>query len=965
MTDLDGNGLVDGSELIAYQLFNDGNSITITNRRGRTFSDATSRFWNVIAGTQVDGGFLVLRARQTRRRGLRYQTWTTDETGTINGRSRGWRSGQSMANLGIENIFNLDLNNDGWIGDQPPEESGPINDGAATFAIEGTPQLGQVLSISLTNSDPDGDGTPTVAWLASNQDGTWSQVGSDSEITISADLEGRQLLANISYIDGDGFSEDVSTEPVFVPITNTDDYGTTPESSGFLAMASRLEGDLEVAGDLDWFKVELEAGRSYIFEQIGTGLADPLLTLKDELGSILASNDDSEGELNSRINFEAERSGYYYLEAGSYLNQFTGKYFVGAYEDVTQPEDPINDGAATFAIDGTPQLGQVLSISLTNSDPDGDGTPTVAWLASNPDGTWSQVGSDSEITISADLEGRQLLANISYIDGDGFSEDVSTEPVLIPVSNSDDYGASPESSGSLEIGSSLEGNLESLGDLDWFKIELDADKYYNFELTGTTLADSFLALKEANGNVISSNDDGGEGFSSRIIFSPESSGTYYLEASAYNNEYTGTYLITADEADPLPPGYNPEDGFGHINAKRSFEKLLGITLNDAADLGGDLWGLDNIGAPEVWTGSNSFSGATGSGTVIAVIDTGVDLDHPEFQNRIAQGYDFVDYDNIADDGEGHGTHVAGTIAGADDGEGITGVAPDASIMPIRVLDDEGYGYTSDIIAGVRWAADNGADVINLSLGGGGYSQAMADAIAYASDLGSVIVMAAGNNGGESPIYPAAHAETHGIAVGAVNQEKSFADFSNRAGFTFLDYVTAPGVNIFSSTPNGNYDYYSGTSMASPHVAGIAALLKSHDKALTPESIETLITSTAHNNIDIQLSGTQTDELTGEQFDKIITLETLAQFDEDQLQSRLIGSLSGDLKARKSVIRELKANEKEGLIIEDIDVIKSTNKSLITLDLSGSNPSDQSDLLEDLLSEKQFNYFEVDTQMQMI
>ena len=374
---------------------------------------------------------------------------------------------------------------------------------------------------------------------------------------------------------------------------------------------------------------------------------------------------------------------------------------------------------------------------------------------------------------------------------------------------------------------------------------------------------------------------------------------------------------------------------------------------------------DNIGAPEVWTGSNSFSGATGLGTVIAVIDTGVDLDHPEFQNRIAQGYDFVDYDNIADDGEGHGTHVAGTIAGADDGEGITGVAPDASIMPIRVLDNEGYGYTSDIIAGVRWAADNGADVINLSLGGGGYSQAMADAIAYASDLGSVIVMAAGNNGGESPMYPAAHAETHGIAVGAVNQEKSFADFSNRAGFTFLDYVTAPGVNIFSSTPNGNYDYYSGTSMASPHVAGIAALLKSHDKALTPESIETLITSTAHNNIDIQLSGTQTDELTGEQFDKIITLETLAQFDEDQLQSRLIGSLSGDLKARKSVIRELKANEKEGLIIEDIDVIKSTHKSLITLDLSGSNPSDHSDLLEDLLSEKQFNYFEVDTQMQMI
>ena len=93
MTDLDGNGLVDGSELSAYQFFNDGNPITITNRRGRTFSDATSRSWNVIAGAQFDDGFLALRARQTRRRGLRYQVWLTDETGTINGRSRGWRDG--------------------------------------------------------------------------------------------------------------------------------------------------------------------------------------------------------------------------------------------------------------------------------------------------------------------------------------------------------------------------------------------------------------------------------------------------------------------------------------------------------------------------------------------------------------------------------------------------------------------------------------------------------------------------------------------------------------------------------------------------------------------------------------------------------------------------------------------------------------------------------------------------------
>ena len=749
MADLDGNGLVDGSELSAYQLFNDGNPITITNRRGRTFSDATSRSWNITAGTQVDDGFLVLRAKQTRRRGVRYQTWSTDETGTINGRSRGWRNGQYMADQGLENIFNLDLNNDGLIGDQPPEEPDPINDGTAIFAIEGTPQLGQVLSVSLTNSDPDGDGTPAITWLASNQDGTWTQVGSDPQITISADLEGRQLLANISYIDGEGFSEDVSTEPV-----------------------------------------------------------------------------------------------------------------------------------------------------------------------------------------------------------------------LVPISNSDDYGASPDSSGSLDIGSSLEGNLESLGDLDWFKVELEADKYYNFELTGTTLEDSFLALKEANGNIISTDDDGGDGFNSRINISPESSGTFYLEASAYNNEHTGTYLITADEADALPNGYSPENGFGHVDARRSFEKLLGISLNDAADLGGDLWGLDNIGAPEVWTGGNGFSGATGSGIVIAVIDTGVDLDHPEFRDRITQGFDFVDYDNIADDGDGHGTHVAGTIAGADDGEGITGVAPDASIMPIRVLDDEGYGYTSDIIAGIRWAADNDADVINLSLGGGGYSQAMADAVAYASDLGSVVVMAAGNDGGQSPMYPAAHAETHGIAVGAVDQEKSLASFSNRAGLTFLDYVTAPGVNIFSSTPNGNYDYYSGTSMASPHVAGIAALLKSHDNSLTSESIEDLITGTASNSV----RGTNNSDeelITNSNQQKLITLDTLDNLQLSQSNSRFIGSLNGNMAKRKSTITDLKKNNLNNDTIGQIEVVSSTKKNFITVDFSGSDVLTSSQILEDWLNSDQFNYFEIDTQMSMI
>ena len=747
MADLDRNGLVDGSELTAYQLFNDGNPITITNRRGRTFSNATSRSWNVIAGAQVDESFFVLRAKQTRRRGTRYKIWSTDETGTINGRSRGWRNGQFMADQGLENIFNFDLNNDGLIGDLPPEEPDPINDGIAIFSIEGTPQLGQVLSISLTNSDPDGDGTPTVTWLASNQDGTWSQVSSDPQITISSDLQGRQLLANISYIDGEGFSEDVSTESIEIPIFYSDDYGSKPGDSGDLSVGSSQQGELETRGDRDWFAIELEAGKSYVFE-----------------------------------------------------------------------------------------------------------------------------------------------------------------------------------------------------------------------LTGTTLEDPILYLNDSTGATIITDDDGGDGLNSRIAYTSDDTETYYLDAGAYADETIGSYVIKASEAIPAPAGFNSEDGYGHISASRSFENLLGISLNETQDLGGNLWGLDNINAPEVWNGGDNFPGVTGSGTTIAVIDTGVDLDHPEFSGRIVPGYDFVDSDNEADDGNGHGTHVAGTIGGADDGIGITGVAPDASIMPIRVLGNDGYGYTSDIIAGVYWSADNGADVINLSLGGGGYSQAMADAIAYASDNGSVVVMAAGNSGGQSPDYPAAHAVNHGIAVGAVNQQKTMAGFSNRAGTTTLDYVTAPGVNIYSSVPGGGYSSLSGTSMATPHVAGVAGLLKSYDNSMSAESIENLIIESAYNNASGGNTSNNLDAITGQMSNQFITLESFSNPGELQLSSRLIGSIQGDTHSRKSTIKELKAARRHGEMLESLEVVESTQKKFVTLELGDLREQDHAGFLENLLTNNQFNYFEVDTQM---
>lgn len=407
-------------------------------------------------------------------------------------------------------------------------------------------------------------------------------------------------------------------------------------------------------------------------------------------------------------------------------------------------------------------------------------------------------------------------------------------------------------------------------------------------------------------------------------------------------------------------GYNKFNGYGQVDAKKAFERLFGSRLNNQADLGGYQWNLDQVNAPEVWA-----SGATGAGATIAVIDTGIDLNHREFRGRITAGIDFVDRDFVPHDHNGHGTHVAGTLAAANDGIGVTGIAPKARLMPIRVLDDDGAGSMSDVISGIRWAANRGADVINLSLGGNvGYSQAMADAIWHASKLGSVVVMASGNSGRPTPAYPAAHATDHGIAVGAVKRFGQMANFSNRAGQRTLDYVTAPGVQIASTYLNNRYALASGTSMAAPHVAGIAALLKGKDKRLSSSTIEHAITGTATN---ISRRGMEADLLTGQQIRKIrsksvITLENLDDFSEDMLRDPLIGSLSGNSTYRQNtanaISRRIDAQKGDFSNLQSFETLDPIENLFASLDFSDSSNGDRKDLLRDLLSSS-FKYFEFD------
>ena len=273
----------------------------------------------------------------------------------------------------------------------------------------------------------------------------------------------------------------------------------------------------------------------------------------------------------------------------------------------------------------------------------------------------------------------------------------------------------------------------------------------------------------------------------------------------------------------------------------------------------DDWALNAINAPEVWS-----QGYTGENIVVAVIDTGIDLHHVDLVQNIwtndeeianngwdddgngfiddTNGWDFVDADADPQDLSGHGTKVAGVIAAARNKVGATGVAYDARIMPIRVLNTSGHGSQLDIAEGIRYAVDNGANVINLSLGGVG-SRQFSSAVQYAEDHDVLIVAASGNNGAEAPDYPARYSAIHGnvISVGAFQSEMSNASFSNAVGTSDAVQVDAPGVGINTTEMGDDFTYSTGTSIAAPHVTAVAALTLSANPDLTTSELrETLL-----------------------------------------------------------------------------------------------------------------------------
>lgn len=252
-------------------------------------------------------------------------------------------------------------------------------------------------------------------------------------------------------------------------------------------------------------------------------------------------------------------------------------------------------------------------------------------------------------------------------------------------------------------------------------------------------------------------------------------------------------------------------------------------------------GVRLMKAQEVWDESRK-----GSGVVIAVLDTGCQTDHPDLNDRIIGGRNFTaDFNgdrNIFDDNNGHGTHVAGIIAASENNEGVLGMAPQAKLLILKVLEGNGsgsiQGITSAIYYAIDWQGTAGEKVrvISMSLGGPQGSQELHDAIIRATNSGILVVCAAGNTGRQEEQFPGAYNEV--VGVGAVDLNKKFASFSTMN--KQVD-VVAPGVDIISTYPGNRYAKLSGTSMATPHVTGAAALIinqceKDFERTLTEDEI---------------------------------------------------------------------------------------------------------------------------------
>ncbi|EGK87722.1 peptidase S8 [Microcoleus vaginatus PCC 9802] len=432
-----------------------------------------------------------------------------------------------------------------------------------------------------------------------------------------------------------------------------------------------------------------------------------------------------------------------------------------------------------------------------------------------------------------------------------------------------------------------------------YRFTLPANSDFKLTVSGLTADVDVAVIKDINGdNSIDFTDIIAS--SQELDLSPESididglaAGTYFVRVYQYQGSTDFTLNLSATPATVSPnnpsnlQGFDSRFGLGLVNAAAAVANAQGTApFPDVPDLGGDEWGRDLIKAPEVWA-----QGLTGDGIVVAVIDSGVDYNHPDLtgniwsnagetgvdaigrnkaSNRVDddgngfvddfRGWDFVNNDNDPMDDNNHGTHISGLVAAKKDGVGITGTAPTAKIMPLKILDGAGVGKIRDEINAINYAVANGAKVINVSLGGQELNYEELNTIRAAEAQGAIVISAAGNDARAQADYPARFANEVGIAVGAVSRNGLFADYSNRAGSEAINYFVAPGGDggttgsgdVYStvslSEPGIPYQYFAGTSMAVPQVSGVIALMLQANPSLTPADIKRILAETANRAV---------------------------------------------------------------------------------------------------------------------
>ncbi|OKP83319.1 peptidase S8 [Paenibacillus helianthi] len=245
------------------------------------------------------------------------------------------------------------------------------------------------------------------------------------------------------------------------------------------------------------------------------------------------------------------------------------------------------------------------------------------------------------------------------------------------------------------------------------------------------------------------------------------------------------------------------------------------------------WGVKAIHAPQAWSRS------TGVHVKIGVIDTGADYRHPDLRHSLASGVNLLHRGMLPLDDNGHGTHIAGTLAAAGGTRGMMGVAPRAQLYPVKAFDHSGSAYVSDIVLGIDWCVQNKIDIINMSFGMKTRSKALHDVVIKAYRAGIAIIASSGNDGKRGGDYPARYPET--IAVGALDRRHRVASFSNRG--PYID-VYGPGEGVPSCWLKEGYKEMSGTSMATSHVTGAAALLLALRPGLSPRELKLLLRRTA-------------------------------------------------------------------------------------------------------------------------